>query len=266
MSLPIPPRPELEPARPPPGRPLATWTVFHSVGIFLLGNLVIGQVLIGSIVLALYGVLAVSNNGATTPVLMASLFTDLAMVGTILVWLRLRREPIVALLGVPALRRWLREIGIGVAAGALLYLVVVFGASTGFSWVLERAFNRPIVTPAQISPDLSRAGEFLAAFLAIVIAPPAEELFFRGVLFRGLRDRRGFATAAAVSAVMFGLAHWIGGEWRGSLVLVLSMVVTGFGLALLYDRRKNLVTNIAAHATFNIIGVVLLFWLPRLGT
>ena len=266
MNLPIPPRPEMEPPASPPARPRATWTVFHSVGIFLLGNLVIGQALIGSIVLAMYGVITVSDNGATTPVLMASLFTDVAMVGTILVWLRLRKEPVVALLGVPARGRWLREIGIGVAAGALLYLVVVFGASTVFSWLLERAFNRPIVTPAQISPDLSRAGEFLAAFLAIVIAPPAEELFFRGVLFRGLRDRRGFATGAAVSAVMFGLAHWIGGDWRGSLVLVLSMVVTGFGLALLYDRRKYLVTTIAAHATFNIIGVILLFGFPRFGT
>jgi membrane protease YdiL (CAAX protease family) len=44
------------------------------------------------------------------------------------------------------------------------------------------------------------------------------------------------------------------------------MVVTGFCLALLYDRRKNLVANIAAHCTFNIIGVILIFWLPRFGT
>jgi membrane protease YdiL (CAAX protease family) len=159
----------------------------------------------------------------------------------------------------------LREIGIGVASGAILYLVVAFGVASAVSWLLERLFNQPIVTPNQISPDLSTAGEALAAFLAVVVVPPAEELFFRGVLFRGLRDRRGFAVAAAVSAGAFGLAHWTG-EWHGALVLVFSMMVTGFCLALLYDRRKNLVANIAAHCTFNIIGVILIFWLPRFGT
>jgi len=170
-----------------------------------------------------------------------------------------------ALLGVPAPGRSLREIGIGVASGGVLYLAVAFGVATGVSWFLERAFGQTIVTPHQLSPDLSTSAKGLAAFLAVVIAPPAEELFFRGVLFRGLRDRRGFGVAAAVSAVAFGLAHWTG-EWRGALVLVLSMVVTGLGLAFLYDRRKNLVTNIAAHVTFNVIGVILLFWLPRFGS
>lgn len=265
MSVPIPPRVDLGPTPPSAGPPLATWTVFHSLGIFLLGNVIIGQVLIGALVLFLFGTVTVPNDGATTPILVASLFADLALVGTILVWLRRRREPIVTLLGVPARGRWLREVGIGVAAGGGLYLAVAFGVATGVSWVLERAFDQTIVTPDQLSPHLSTAAKVLAAFLAVVIAPPAEELFFRGVLFRGLRDRRGFGVAVTVSAVVFGLAHWTG-EWRGALVLVLSMVVTGLGLAFLYDRRKNLVTNIAAHATFNVIGVILLFWLPRVGT
>ncbi|MEA2557381.1 MAG: protease family protein [Actinomycetota bacterium] len=265
MSLPIPPRADIDPdPGSADGRPMATWTVFHSIGIFVLGNVVVGGML-GLIVLALYGGSTIQTDGATTPLLMATVFVDLGMVGTIIAWLRRRHEPIVALLGIPAPGRWLREIGIGVAAGAILYLVVAFGVGSAVSWLLERLFNEPIVTPDQISPDLSTAGQILAAFLAVVVVPPAEELFFRGVLFRGLRDRQGFAVAATVSACAFGLAHWTG-EWHGALVLVFSMVVTGFALALLYDRRKNLVTNIAAHCTFNIIGVILIFWFPRVGS
>jgi membrane protease YdiL (CAAX protease family) len=265
MNLPIPPRADLDPdQRTADERPMATWTVFHSVGIFVLGNVVVGGML-GLIVLALYGGSNIQTDGATTPLLTATVFVDLGMVGTILAWLRRRREPIVALLGIPEPGSWLREIGIGVASGVILYFVVAFGVGSAASWLLERLFNQPIVTPDQISPHLSTAGKVLAACLAIVIVPPAEELFFRGVLFRGLRDRQGFAVAAAVSAGAFGLAHWTG-EWHGALVLVISMVVTGFGLALLYDRRKNLVANIAAHCTFNIIGVILIFWFPRVGT
>ena len=265
MSLPIPPRADLKPGSPsPPGRPIATWTVLHSLGIFLLGNVVIGQLLIGSIVLFFFGAVVAPSGGATTPVLVASLFADVAMVGTILGWLMLRREPVVALLGVPSRGRWLREIGVGVGVGVLLYIVVGFAGGGSVLWFLQRAFHERIVIPSQLSTGLSPSAKVLAAILAIAIAPPAEELFFRGVLFKGLRDRRGFALAAGVSAVVFGLAHWTG-EWRGALVLVISMTVTGLGLALLYERRENLVTNIAAHCTFNIVGIVLLFWLPKAG-
>jgi membrane protease YdiL (CAAX protease family) len=265
MNLPIPPRGDLPLPEPAGAEPKATWSVFHSFGIFLLGNLVIGQGLIGSIVLFLYGVTNVPTDGATTPLLMASLFADLAMVGTILVWLRRRREPIVALLGIPARGRWVSEIATGVGVGAVIYLVVVFGVSPAIGSLLEHLLGRQISVPDQVSPHLSWAGKVLAAIVAIGIAPMAEELFFRGILFRGLLDRRGFGVAAAVSSVAFGLAHWTG-EWRGALVLVLSMMVTGLALARLYDRRKNLITNIAAHATFNIVGVILLFGFPRVGT
>ena len=265
MSLPIPPRADLQPGTsPPPGRPLATWTVLHSIGIFLLGNVVIGQLLIGSIVLFLFGAAVVPSGGATTPVLVASLFADVAMVGTILGWLVLRREAVVALLGVPARGRWIREIGVGIGVGVLLYVVVGFVVGGSVLWFLQQVFHQGIAIPSQLSADLSPAARVLAAILAIAIAPPAEELFFRGVLFKGLRDRRGFGLAAVVSAVVFGSVHWTG-EWHGALALVLSMMVTGLGLALLYERRKNLVTNIAAHCTFNIVGIVLLFWLPKAG-
>jgi membrane protease YdiL (CAAX protease family) len=44
------------------------------------------------------------------------------------------------------------------------------------------------------------------------------------------------------------------------------MMVTGLALAVVYERRKNLVANIAAHATFNVVGVILIFWFPKLGT
>ncbi|MEA2550391.1 MAG: protease family protein [Actinomycetota bacterium] len=265
MNLPIPPRADLPRPASPDERPKATWTVYQSLGIFLLGNVVIGQVLIGGIVLFMYGTISAPSDGATTPLLMASLFADVAMVATILVWLRLRHEPIVRLLGVPAPGHWLREIAIGVGAGVALYLVIGFGLSPAVNWVLERLFGQQIAVPNQLSPGLSTSGEVLAAIVAIGVAPLAEELFFRGILFRGLRDRRGFAAAAAVSSVAFGIAHWTG-DWRGALIIVLSMMVTGLALAVVYERRKNLVANIAAHATFNVVGVILIFWFPKLGT
>ncbi len=40
------------------------------------------------------------------------------------------------------------------------------------------------------------------------------------------------------------------------VALQITMVVTGIGLALIYERRKNLVSDIAGHAAFNLVAVV----------
>jgi membrane protease YdiL (CAAX protease family) len=37
------------------------------------------------------------------------------------------------------------------------------------------------------------------------------------------------------------------------------MVFTGLGLATIYERRGNLVADIAAHMAFNVIGIVIIF-------
>jgi uncharacterized protein len=95
--------------------------------------------------------------------------------------------------------------------------------------------------------------------LAVGIAPIAEELFFRGVLFRSVRDRRGFASGAGVSAALFGLVHYVPSPWKDALLLQSIMVFTGFALAWIYERRGSIAANMAAHMTFNAIGITLIF-------
>ena len=100
----------------------------------------------------------------------------------------------------------------------------------------------------------------LTVLLSVVIAPVTEETFFRGILFRSLRDRHGFWVGAIVSAALFGVFHFIPGEpWQSNTVLIVCMMCTGFALATLYEWRGNLLANIAAHMAFNTIGVFLIF-------
>ena len=81
----------------------------------------------------------------------------------------------------------------------------------------------------------------LFALYAVIVAPVTEEFVFRGLLYRSIRDRRGVA---------FGRDHlgdrcsgWCtsspGGTWQDVLALQLTMVVTGVGLALIYERRRT---------------------------
>jgi membrane protease YdiL (CAAX protease family) len=86
------------------------------------------------------------------------------------------------------------------------------------------------------------------AILTTVMAPLAEELFFRGFLYGGLR-RYGVPIAAIVSGLLFGAVH-IGGSPIGFLV---PLAALGIILALLYERTGSLYPPIALHALNNSI-------------
>lgn len=106
--------------------------------------------------------------------------------------------------------------------------------------------NNPLVTnPQAFSNPLVLALLFVSV---VLVAPLAEELFYRGMLF-GLLRRRGFWVAAIASSILFGAAHL-------SLTLFLPLALTGFGLAIIYERTRTLWAPTIAHAVFN--GVALL--------
>ncbi|HIG05488.1 MAG TPA: CPBP family intramembrane metalloprotease [Planctomycetes bacterium] len=88
------------------------------------------------------------------------------------------------------------------------------------------------------------------AVTVIVIAPCTEEVLFRGLLFRYLRDRNGFIPAALISSMLFGLLH----DSSSGPVAVL-----GFLLAWLYQRSGNLWLSILLHSMFNTVMISLLF-------
>lgn len=86
---------------------------------------------------------------------------------------------------------------------------------------------------------------FLFFMTAGVIGPLAEELFFRGVIFAGLR-RWGFAVALAGSTLLFILAH----PARGGIAL--PQAVGGLVFAFSYEIEKNLLVPFIIHATGNL--------------
>ena len=91
--------------------------------------------------------------------------------------------------------------------------------------------------------------------LAVVAAPIAEEIVFRGVVLRGLLSRSGAVVAVGAQGVLFGMAHFdpIRGAGNIGLILVLSSVGWVLGGAAFLTRR--LAPTMIAHAIFN--GVVM---------
>jgi membrane protease YdiL (CAAX protease family) len=92
-------------------------------------------------------------------------------------------------------------------------------------------------------------------FAVVVIAPLAEELFFRGFLYAALRGRLPVFWAALVSGGLFGAVHPIYGATQWNLVPVLAM--GGVAACLLYEKTGSLWPAIAFHVLMN-IGVLAL--------
>jgi membrane protease YdiL (CAAX protease family) len=127
--------------------------------------------------------------------------------------------------------------------------------------LLQTISGEPVEAPEQVGEHLPAVGTALTVVYAIVIAPIGEELFFRGVLFRALRDRHGFWVGAVGSSIGFGLIHFIPGSAIDAALLMTVMFLTGIALCFIYERRRTIIAPIAAHVTFNVIGIVLILGL-----
>lgn len=79
-------------------------------------------------------------------------------------------------------------------------------------------------------------------------APFAEELFFRGFFFQGLRQKYGWNRAALFSSLLFGAAH-------GQLAALLPTFLLGYVLAFIYQRSNSIWPGIILHFLINSMGM-----------
>ncbi len=88
----------------------------------------------------------------------------------------------------------------------------------------------------------------LAAVLIVVglalFAPLCEEVFFRGVLYRSLRNRLSLWPAVLIAGSLFGLIH----IFAYPLNTIPIKIVFGILMCLLYERTGSLLPGIAVHS------------------
>ena len=136
-------------------------------------------------------------------------------------------------------------IGLGLAVPAwigatlLAFLATTALKALGFSEdksILDTVLNRGDPTV------------ILLAFL--LVAPVAEELFFRGVVYNAWERERGPMVAVLGSAALFAVIHT-------SLFSLVPIFALGVTLAMLFRSTRSLPAAMAMHAAFNAISVVL---------
>jgi len=160
-------------------------------------------------------------------------------------FLRYRKQGF-ASLGFKKIR--LSDIG-WMSLAAVVYIIVLV-------IVMSVAANIPGFNAEQ-AQDVGYQGangwQLVLAFIGLVILPPlAEEMLFRGFLYRGLSAKWPRVIAALFTSALFALVHF---QWNvGVDVFILSLI-----LIALYEKTKNLWMCVGLHALKNGVAFLALF-------
>jgi len=174
--------------------------------------------------------------------------SQLAGLGVVLLFLRVRGIPLRPLVGVA--RPIGRDLSIGLGLGLLAVvastlIVSLLVALSGSEATPEQVLTGGLLdTPLQV---------MLAVIAGVVLAPVAEELIFRALLHRGLRQRLRIVPATVLSSVLFAVVHF-DVAFSQPLALV-GLTLVGVILAVAYERTGSLIVPVVIHAVHNAVTI-----------
>lgn len=166
---------------------------------------------------------------------------------------------------------FLQEHGIGWASGfgfrsphlgrTLLLATVVGVAVLPIIWSLG-SLSAKIMTKLQVAPVMQETArtlqsaesmelKMLIGFFAVIVAPFAEELVFRGIMYPALKQRGHPQLALWGTSILFAAIH-------SNAMIFLPLTFLAVILTLLYETTNNLLAPIVTHSLFNLANY---FWL-----
>jgi uncharacterized protein len=221
-------------------RRVPAWRPWSSVLALVAG---LGGALVGGLVVYLIAMIAgadVDDPPAAVDI-SATLLQDVAFIGAAVVFAGMVTRP----------RPWhfgLRETRLWPAVGYIVAGYLVFIASAA-AWSAALNLHEKDDVVDQLGADSSTVALVAVSVLVCVVAPIAEEFFFRGYFFGALRNWRGVWPAAVITGLVFGGIH-VGSAPVGFLV---PLAFFGFLLCVIYDRTRSLYPCIALHCINNSI-------------
>jgi uncharacterized protein len=101
-----------------------------------------------------------------------------------------------------------------------------------------------------LGADQGTVGLVVAGCVVMILAPLAEEVFFRGFFYGSLRGRFPVLGAALISSLVFGFIHW---DFKGadSLLILPPLMVLGVIFCLVYEKTGSLWPVVGMHAFNN---------------
>ncbi|MGH2958317.1 MAG: lysostaphin resistance A-like protein [Solirubrobacterales bacterium] len=257
-ELPVPGPPAVPPpvTPPPPGTPppgslgpsgSQGWRWYYALFAFF-GALVVSQVAIltiSGIWIALSDKTLEQLSDDSNFIVLASAVSQLFFIGTAVFVARLSGSFRWRDLGLVRAPFWK---SLGLMAAVMGSYLVILGI---YNQLVRLA---PDDAPEKLGANSGDLNMLFFALLVAVLAPIAEEIFFRGLIFRALLNAMSLWPAAILSGLLFGALH-IDSLSSDRLLQVVPLAVLGISFALLYSWTGTLYSTIALHATNNAIAV-----------
>jgi uncharacterized protein len=134
----------------------------------------------------------------------------------------------------------LRPTAPGAAVG-LVVLALVAVAIINALW-MQGLLGKPLESPG-ITLHVGTAAAIVIGFQMAISAPVVEEIFFRGLLYKALRNRASILPAALIAGFVFGAIHGT----TYPLDTLPPRMVFGVIACLLYERTNSLYPSMALH-------------------
>jgi membrane protease YdiL (CAAX protease family) len=141
---------------------------------------------------------------------------------------------------------------LGIGCGMLISFYII---SAVYSAILVSLFDM------EMQPDLAPIAEellipWLFPLAAVAIAPFTEEVFFRGFVFAGFRQRYGWRKAAIISSAIFALIHL-------QPLAAPPLFLLGFLFAYIYHRSNSIWLPILMHFLVNSLAMIGIYFISN---
>lgn len=180
----------------------------------------------------------------TPEVLIASIFFQLLLMGMVCAFM-VRRVKQSEWLGL-RWKQWWLAFAIAPCTVFFVWAVLLVTALSGWNGWLEKTLGTESM---QESVKLLQQAQdpmviILMAIAAVIVAPIAEEVVFRGYLYPAAKRFCGPFGAMIFSSLVFAAAH-------GSAVALLPLFILAMLLCMIYEFTGSIWANIAVHLLFN---------------
>ena len=140
------------------------------------------------------------------------------------------------------------------------FILPRFGMAYVFLFIFS--FVSILITNNVVSVNQKTAESLPIYYLipaVVIYAPIVEEILFRGVIRRFIKNNTIFII---ISALVFGILHTIG-EASIINILVMSLPYASLGayLAYIYTKTNNIFSNITSHMLFNLISTIFIIFI-----
>ena len=130
---------------------------------------------------------------------------------------------------------------IALVSGIFLTLFILSNNISAYilTHVQDTAFN-------SYANTLNSTNIILLIVSSVIISPIAEEIFFRGIIFKYLRNNFSFIFSTIVSIAIFAFMH-------GTIIHIVPAVIFGTLFCEIYEYTKDIKYNIFFHILYNIL-------------